>query len=813
MIPNKGSGRMPLRPTVRSKLPATRDALSKTVAREMPLPARAIPLALAPLLQPYRKHGRLSLRVEHMLQLARLSRGRNNGDGSWSLATDELDDLEYLAPEGGGEAQSLSIRVIGLDQEASTLAILDVPLTPGSAQPRAAQADVAASANMREHDALLQRQRDELKDLKIELAARETELALHRAAAEQSVAALEQGKSAWLAEQNSLIAKSEKRAEERLAEARERWRRETKEAAAVAETAWKAAEAVRSAKAQSEWREKSASALSEMTARCERAEAALVRAEARAAAKPVRDESEVRRLRDEMEALRASLADRNALLAQSRAAAEQIRASSRQESEAALSAAKADWKKEETARFAAADAQWRQQLESTQAELTSRCERAEAALSDAEARAAAKPVRDDGEVRRLRDEMEALRASLADRSTLLAKSRAAAEQIRASARQESESTLSAAKADWKKEETARITAADAQWRQQLESMQAELTARCERAEAALSDTGADAAAKTARGEAELRSVREELATLRTALSDRDTVLVQVRKAAEQMQERSRQESQAALSNAMAGWKSEEAARLAAAEAQWRKQSAAALAEATARYKEAETALAQIRVRARDHSDSDVIGRLRAEVASLQSSLADRESERLPSAMAPREMPSLQPRISLRENHDWNGDDPSASRLQSKSPRRLIRDIVVVALLAASAIVFWPRIESFMPESWQRSIAAFTTSSGSTVAAPPVQTASQTPATATSAPQTAMVVHAANMRADPAKTAAIVLTLQHGADVAVVDRRNNWTLVRTDGKNGKAQQGWVYSTNLKADADKTSSPAKPRKDKP
>ncbi|MGD0143227.1 MAG: SH3 domain-containing protein [Rhizomicrobium sp.] len=804
---------MPLRATVRSKLPATRDALSKTVAREMPLPARAIPLALAPLLQPYRKHGRLSLRVEHMLQLARLSRGRNNGDGSWSLATDELDDLEYLAPEGGGEAQSLSIRVIGLDQEASTLAILDVPLTPGSAQPRAAQADVAASANMREHDALLQRQRDELKDLKIELAAREAELALHRAAAEQSEAALEQGKNAWLAEQNSLIAKSEKHTEERLAEAQERWRRETKEAAAVAETAWKAAEAARSAKAQSEWREKSASALSEMTARCERAEAALVRAEARAAAKPARDEGESRLL-GELAALRATLADRDAALAQARKATEQAKERSQRDSETALSNAKAGWKTEETARFAAAEAQWRKQSASAQAALTARCERAEAALSDAEARAAAKPVRDEGEVRRLRDEMEALRASLADRSALLAQSRAAAEQIRASARQESEAALSAAKADWKKEETARFAAADAQWRQQLESTQAELTSRCERAEAALSDTGAEAAAKTARGEAELRSVREELATLRTALSDRDTVLVQVRKAAEQMQERSRQESQAALSNAMAGWKSEEVARLAAAEAQWRKQSAVALAEATARYKEAETALAQIRVRARDHSDSDVIGRLRAEVASLQSTLADREGEAPLTKMASREMSSLQPRISLRENHDWNGDDPSASRLQSKSPRRLIRDIVVVALLAASAIVFWPRIESFMPESWQRSIAAFTTSSGSTVAAPPVQTASQTPAAATAAaPQTAMVVHAANMRADPAKTAAIVLTLQHGADVAIVNRRNNWTLVRTDGKNGKAQQGWVYSTNLKADADKTSSAAKPRKDKP
>src|SRR5580658_4498876 len=63
-----------------------------------PLAHKAIPLEFASLLAPYRRHGRLSLRVEDVPQRARLSAGRNNGDGSWSLASDELEGLAYLIP-------------------------------------------------------------------------------------------------------------------------------------------------------------------------------------------------------------------------------------------------------------------------------------------------------------------------------------------------------------------------------------------------------------------------------------------------------------------------------------------------------------------------------------------------------------------------------------------------------------------------------------------------------------------------------------------------------------------------------------------
>src|SRR5260370_33382014 len=68
-----------------------------------------------------------------MPQLARLSAGRNNGDNSWSLTLDQLEDLTYQPPEGMYEAHSLAVRIIGLDGGGSKLAVLDFPVSVGVA--------------------------------------------------------------------------------------------------------------------------------------------------------------------------------------------------------------------------------------------------------------------------------------------------------------------------------------------------------------------------------------------------------------------------------------------------------------------------------------------------------------------------------------------------------------------------------------------------------------------------------------------------------------------------------------------------------
>ncbi|HEX4859810.1 MAG TPA: hypothetical protein VFV07_01150, partial [Rhizomicrobium sp.] len=107
------------------------DAIAATVtlAREAEDGESAVALELAPLIAPYRKHGRLSLRVERLPHRARLSRGHNNGDRSWSLMSDELDGLTYLPPKGPAQSCTLGIRIVSLDAgDGTTLALLDYPV-------------------------------------------------------------------------------------------------------------------------------------------------------------------------------------------------------------------------------------------------------------------------------------------------------------------------------------------------------------------------------------------------------------------------------------------------------------------------------------------------------------------------------------------------------------------------------------------------------------------------------------------------------------------------------------------------------------
>src|SRR4030081_3780720 len=120
-----------------SKKPAVAKANRGSEGRRSlpgPRPApQPIPVALAPLLSPYKRHGRLSLRIERLPRTARLSAGRNNGDNSWSLTLDQLEDLPYLPPAGMDEEHVLAIRIIGLDGGGTTLAVIDFPISSGTA--------------------------------------------------------------------------------------------------------------------------------------------------------------------------------------------------------------------------------------------------------------------------------------------------------------------------------------------------------------------------------------------------------------------------------------------------------------------------------------------------------------------------------------------------------------------------------------------------------------------------------------------------------------------------------------------------------
>ncbi|HXP76031.1 MAG TPA: SH3 domain-containing protein [Stellaceae bacterium] len=566
--------------------------LTRAMVRVKVAPS-AVPLDLAPLLSPYEGYKHLSLRVERLPTRARLSKGRNNGDRTWSLTLDELDGLVYVPPEGMAEAHSLAIRIISLDDDyGATLAVLDFPVscgdaTPGSPPDAIATPDGAADLVA---DAELRRLRNELAAMQAALADRGTELSAARTARDaelegriaeataEAAANLEQSRAAWQAEQEDRLAKSEARAQERIEQAHDLWQQATTAALSNAEQAWKVDEAVRLAAVEAHWREQSAQALAAAAARSERAETAL--AEMRAQA-----DVELRCQRGELTATQAALADRVAELAQAHSATEQARERWQQAATAALSNAEQAWKADEAVRLAAAEARWRKQSARALADTTVRSERAEAALAEMRAQA-------DVELRSLRGELTATQAALADRAAELAETRQKLKHVGAERSEQAiEAALTAARSAW-----------EAELEERLAKAKAEAAANLEESRAAWQAEQDDRFARS-----------EELA----------------RERSEQAHEWWQQATAAAVSNAEDAWKQNEAARLAAAEARWREQSARALTEATARFERAEAALAQARAKAeaaRDTGADVEQRRLRDELAAMQAALVNREAE-------------------------------------------------------------------------------------------------------------------------------------------------------------------------------------------
>src|SRR6266567_1204680 len=635
-------------------------ARSRAEVRSAP---RAIPVDLAPLLSPYKGHGRLAVRIERLPQLARLSTGRNNGDNSWSLSLDQLEDLTYQPPEGMYEAHSLAVRIIGLDGGGSTLAVLDFPVPAGVAETEEDQDQTAEEPD----SAQLPPLRAELAKLQASLVARESDLASARqkyaqAEAERQKIETEfaQGQAAWEAGQDErkclglsaglLMRKGEAGpsklnlagdeielrclreelaglqailgvretalGEVRLAaqQAREAWRLESEAALSQAETTWKAGEAARLAAAEAQWQEQSTAAL----------------AEARAQADAARDsvhKIERRHLADELEALKASLVDHKTALAQASSALEQTRERGQLDLESALSKAEKAWKAEEAARLAAAEAQWQEKSAKALTEARTQSEAGfltaeKAWKADASARlAAAEAQWQEKSAKSLTEARTQSEAALSKAKETLkadeAARLAAAEsqwqeksaKALAEARTQSEASLSKAKETWKADEAARLAAAESQW--QEKSAKALADARTQ-SEAALKKAHINAETARDSDNATERRLREELTQARLDL--------------EQARGRWQEESEAALSKAKETWKADEAVRFAAAEAQWQEKSAKTVAEATERF--GEEALKQLRSKAESSRGQDnqiALHRLREELAATQAALAEQKN--------------------------------------------------------------------------------------------------------------------------------------------------------------------------------------------
>ncbi len=501
-----------------------------------PVAQRGIPLDLRPLLSPYKGKGRLTLRVERMPRAARLSAGRNNGDNTWSLTLDELEDLEYLLPEGSTNAHTLALRVVSRDDVgASTLVVLDLPISPDAngsapAENRRSTPKVAISSGDKIQVGLL---RDELVKEADALAARESDLAdmrrrMERAEAEitlkdnaladalaarkaeidtriaaltaQAATDLERSRNTWQAEQNDRITELAASEETRMARARESWRREMQEAFSKTESSWKAGEAERLAAAEKRWQAQANKAL----------------ADAQSAVDALRNESETehRRLRDDLAQARAIVAERDAELTRMRSAIDAAHQREQQQLGAALSKAEAA----ETRRY--------KKSAGAIAELTIRCERAEAVLADARSQleAEARPGTDDAELRQVRDAFAATQATLAEREQDLVKASAAIEAAHQREQERTEAARSKAEVTWRANEAERLAAAERQWRGEHSKHLAEAKARYEAVELALADMRIKARQEGAATE----RLSNELAVLQSILNSRDIELARMR---------------------------------------------------------------------------------------------------------------------------------------------------------------------------------------------------------------------------------------------------------------------------------------------
>ncbi len=303
------------------------------------------------------------------------------------------------------------------------------------------------------------------------------------------------------------------RARQLLAEEQQRHSREIADSVARAQEEWKSAEARRLAAEQAQWRTKSSGDIASLTARAEKAEAALAAAERDAKAREQGGDAELARLRDDRAALQARCDKAETALAaaerdaKARAQGGDVELARLREDRAALQA-RCD--KAETALAAAeCDAKAREQggdaelarLREDRAALQARCDKAETALAAAgrDLAARTKDSDNDAELARLRSE----RAALAAKYKSL-------EADRAADAGKAEAALAAARAAWKSEEDGRLALAEERWRQRMDAKLAEMS----RKPAASYD------------DALIAELRGEISVLQQSLADREVELAQ-----------------------------------------------------------------------------------------------------------------------------------------------------------------------------------------------------------------------------------------------------------------------------------------------
>ena len=697
-------------------------------------------LSLRPLLTPFKGRGRLFLRLEKLPQRATLSAGKRNSDGSWSLASDELDDVTYQVPPQAAGDHVLTIRVTALDGgEATTLKVLDFPVsfrTP-------AVAPVANASGTDQHGVA-----NQLGHMQSLVALREAEMGLLHAQLEQEQR--ERARDAGLIEQRLQSAFDQGFDQAAL---RHQQELEAERAALGAQIAQhrQELEAQRTALQ---------SRIAELTARIpaqseKERDAEIIRQHlqkdfdqrlAQGLAKAALQH------RQELEAERAALGAQIAELT--------ARIPAPGEKERDIELIRQQVQNDFDQRFARAAALHRQELEAEraalQAEIASLIARADAserAVQDQQAEAAQR--RQQALSQQQLEDIRQAAAAEAEENLRSARERWNADLIRA---------VQQAREDWSREQDGVLEALRGQ-HERLVAGEREKIANLEAALATAQGGGSDHNA------AALSSLNDQLAAAGRALADRERELEDARAQLdkERTGQKADQKAGQLLEQERGNWRAQENSlreQLSAAQAQ----AEAQIASLTARCREAEARTSRnswgtaIKDKAR-------IDALTLEVQSLRTALAKQAS-------APA--------------HDRsNGGFQTAASLEEpkeagRSKKALLRDFCIAVCCITPLILFYPRLMSFVHEFMSDD--------------PPAPIAAATPKSppAVAKARMATVVRSVNMRKTASAKADVVFTLKKGAAVEILSISGKWTEVGVKGQDGAGARGWVYNTYLQAD---------------
>lgn len=717
---------------------------------------RRIPVDFRFLLRPHKKAGRLRLRIERLPQGTKLSAGRRNEDNSWSLASDELEDLHFLASSNIARDYEITVRVMTFENdEISTLSV--VPFVVSAADDTVS---VQASGDPHGQDPVARSQLSEMNSL---FTVREVELLELRAALQHAIgrkdAELAKARSDWELEVDRRVAEAvEQSCIHHRQEYEAREARRKSQGAQGELTVGKVAAERQQAEAESESRSQAERELweSESAARLEAARQEW-KVEAGRSLKAARQaweaesekriEEERRRWQAQAEGDAAKERDRwKSDAAQRLDVARQLwQAEADERRKVDLDSWKADADKrieaERETWLAQAGEQTRTEFERSKAEIEARC--------DAERRAW--KVESDAQARKERDRWEAdvVQTMEAAQRTFKAEAEAllAAERRRLAA--EAEQRIAAERTRHEAEAEQRIAAE----RQRLLSENA-------------------AAAKT-------ESVREGENYPAGAAAQFDHEAVE--KLAEE-RDKNRQ-----LNTGLQ------------AAAAKNRGLAAALAAMTLRCENAERAPAPAESPppVPDLEDG-YIRSLRSEIATLHKSLTNQAVE-LGRARAELEQgrplhiqraPENRRIGALRDCQ--NGEEQAPGREKSKG---LIRDCILVVAIVIPLVLFYPWIAVYLPQGVRDGIATATGDFLSVEIVQPAMPKKPLPPPRPVGP-TAIASRVLNVHASPALKGAVILSLQKNASVVVMEKQNNWSKIEIPGDGaGKPQQGWVWSAYL------------------